>query len=376
MLMRLVCFSLDFSFMQYLNNTFMCHGFPLSPDITLLSSSEHYVANCMLSDKAPAAAASNVPFRRVLASKLEERLYGAAPTFEQYSDSTTLEARLKILAMQIGKRIEGEPGKRKRRRMTETTAAARSADAKTTGSGGGSDSGSTDGNSVASVVEDDTNKLSSLRDHVGEDKYTTIVQVVKEIRTIRRTSDVWMSSDSANRQPGTTCNTMPRQAFPASGLEAASAIIDDGNSTSNIGTNAATPISEKKSTSIEETKENSTADEAIGIKAAATVVPDRKVNTIRPGSPDELSAVEAMPRALTNIYFSTRLVAALTALGPSHHGSSAQVEDVDWDRLLTEAKTNLKAFRVLEESTAGSDRQSFVEVCTLSGNCRLERVDS
>lgn len=322
----------------------------------------------MLSDKAPAAAASNAPFRRVLASKLEERLYGAAPTFEQYSDSTTLEARLKILAMQIGKRIEGEPGKRKRRRM----AATKSADAKTTGDGGGSDSGSTGGNSVASVVEDDTNKLKSLRDHVGEDKYATIVQVVEEIRTIRRTSDVWMSSDSANRQPGTTCNTRPRQAFPASGLEAASAIINDGNSNSNNGTDYAISTSDKKSTTFEETKENSTADEAI----ESTAVADRKVNIIRPGSPDELLAVESMPRALTNIYFSTRLVTALTALGPSHHGSSAQVEDVDWDRLLTEAKTNLKAFRVLEESTAGSDQQSFVEVCTLSGNCRLERVDS
>ena len=321
----------------------------------------------MLSDKAPAAAASNAPFRRVLASKLEERLYGAAPSFEQYSDSTTVEARLKILAMQIGKRIEGEPGKRKRRRM----AATKSADAKTTGDGG-SDNGSTGGNSVASVVEDDTNKLKSLRDHVGEDKYATIVQVVEEIRTIRRTSDVWMSSDSANRQPGTTCNTRPRQAFPASGLEAASAIINDGNSTSNNGTDYEISTCEKKSTTFEETKENSTADEVIEPKAAA----DRKVNIIRPGSPDELSAVESMPRALTNIYFSTRLVAALTALGPSHHGSIAQVEGVDWDRLLAEAKTNLKAFRVLEKSTEGSDRQSFVEVCTLSGNCHLERVDS
>ena len=344
----------------------MCHDF---------SSSEHYVANCMLSDKAPAAAALNAPFRRVLASKLEERLYGAAPTFEQYSDSTTLEARLKILAMQIGKRIEGEPGKRKRRRMAETTTAAtRSADAKTAGNGGGSDSGSTGGNSVASVVEDDTKKLKSLRDHVGEDKYATIVQLVEEIRTIRRTSDVWMSSDSANRRPGTTCNTKPRQAFPASGLEAASAIINDGNSTSNNGTDSAISTSEKESTIVGEAKENSAADERIETTAAA--VADSKVNIIRPGSPDELSAMESMPRALTNIYFSTRLVAALTALGPSHHGSSAHVEDVHWDRLLTEAKTNLKAFRVLEESTAGSDRQSFVEVCTLSGNCRLERVDS
>ena len=319
----------------------------------------------MLSDKAPAAAASNAPFRRVLASKLEERLYGAAPTFEQYSDSTTLEARLKILAMQIGKRIEGEPSKRKRRRMAETTTAG----ANNTGGGDEVDS---IGNSVASVVEDDTNKLKSLRDHVGEDKYADIVQIVEEIRTIRRTSNVWMSSDSANRRRGTTCNPRSRRAFPAVGLEAASAIVGDSNGTSNDDTDTVSPTGEKKSTNTEETKENSAADE--GIEATPTA--DRKVNIIRPGSPDELSAVESMPRALTNIYFSTRLVAALMALGPSHHGSSAQVEGIDWDRLLAEAQTNLKAFRVLEESTAGSDRQSFVEVCALSGTCRLERVDS
>ena len=320
----------------------------------------------MLSDKAPAAAASNAPFRRVLASKLEERLYRAAPTFEQYSDSTTLEARLKILAMQIGKRIESEPGKRKRRRMAN--AAASATGIKTTESGDGSDNGSTGGNSVASVVEDDSYELKSLRDHIGEDKYAAIVQIVEEIRTIRRTSDVWMSSDSANRRPGTTCNKLPRQAFPASELQAASAIAGDGDDTSNDGTNAAN--STNKTSTTEETKENSGADE--GAETATAV---RKVNIIRPGSPDELSAVESMPRALTNIYFGTRLIAAMAALGPSHRGTQAQVQEVEWDQLLGEAKNNLKAFRVLEESTADSDRQSFVEVCTLSGNCRLERAD-
>ena len=44
---------------------------------------------------------------------------------------------------------------------------------------------------------------------------------------------------------------------------------------------------------------------------------------------------------LTAIYFGTRLVDAVTALGPLHRGSAAQVEAVDWDQLLAEAETNL-----------------------------------
>ena len=319
--------------------------FDTSPSIP--PRSEHYVASCVLSDKAPAAATSKAPFRRVLATKLEERLFGSAPTFEQYSDSTTLEARLKILAMQIGKRIEGESGSRKRRRTANTTSTA-------THSGDGSDCDNSS-NGTASLVEDDTCRRKALQEHLGEVKYTTIVQVVEEIRSIRRTSDVWMSSDSANRRPGTTCNTKSRQAFPALGLEAASAIV---------------ATNENKTTTTEETKENALAEE----DREATNTAEWKVNIIRPGSPDELTAVESMPRALTAIYFGTRLVDALTALGPLHRGSPAQVAAVDWDQLLAEAETNLKAFRVLEESTAGSDRHSFVEVCTLSGNCHLEQM--
>ena len=318
----------------------------------------------MLADKAPAAATSKAPFRRILATKLEERLFGAAPTFEQYSDSTTLEARLKILAMQIGKRIEGESGSRKRRRTANTTATS-------THSGDGSDCDNSS-NGAASVVEDDTCRRKALQDHLGEVKYTAIVQVVEEIRSIRRTSDVWMSSDSANRRPGTTCNTKSRRAFPALGLEAASAIVAGGDGTVNAadGTYASNATNENKTTTTEETKENALAEE----DREATNTADWKVNIIRPGSPDELTAVESMPRALTAIYFGTRLVDAVTALGPLHRGSAAQVEAVDWDQLLAEAETNLKAFRVLEESTAGSDRQSFVDVCTLSGNCHLEQM--
>jgi hypothetical protein len=273
------------------------------------------------------------------------------------------------LAMQIGKRIEGEPGSRKRRRTANTPASATTSADSGDGSGGGSSS-----NSAASVVEDDTYKRKALRDHLEEDKYAAIVQIVDEIRSIRRTSNVWMSSDSANRRPGTTCNMKSRQAFPASGLEAASAIVAGGGGTissTNVTYASNATTENKTAATTEETKENSLSEE--GREAAATA--ERKVNIIRPGSPDELTAVESMPRALTAIYFGTRLVDAVTSLGPFHRGSAAQVESVDWDQLLAEAETNLKAFRILEESTAASDRQTFVEVCTLSGDCRLERAD-
>jgi len=300
----------------------------------------HYVGSCMLNETT--SAVTNAQFRRVLASKLESKLFDAAPTFEQYSDATSLEARLKIVAMQIGKRIEskGSCERSNKRQRIDNNAAS-------TASGGGS-------------AEDHAKaRREALRGLVGDEKYDEINRLVDEIRTIRRTSDVWMCSESANRRPGTLCGSKPRGLFTKASLEAASVIV-------------------ARNEEGEESKENSQTDTK---KDSRSTSATKTINLARPSSPEELMAVDSMPRALSEIYFGTRLVDAVVALGSAHGGSSPQLESrvysVEWDRLLFEARRNLQAFRVLEKSSLGGGdgtgrTAKFVEVCSLSGGCRQE----
>lgn len=297
---------------------------------------ERYLKKLMIATDPSSDTATPHKALVILATKLEARLYDCAPSFEAYSNPSTLVGRLRIMAMQIGKRVEAK---------RDATVIERSAE----------------GEDYDKPVDYAAKRHQELLTRLGQPLYDEVMSTVSEVKEIRRTSSVWMCSAMANQRPS-TCSRGRRRSFKTH--HSADNFLQTGR-----GHGGNNPL------------QNSPQGMDGPLSHLKTDM-------------EEQSAMQTMPEALTAIYFRTRLVDAELALSaPTTTPQMCRVNNVDWSTLLYEAKQNVRAFRTLEteeedgtkeEMPGGpegctdpwnSARERFLQECSLSGGCHRVSLD-
>jgi len=387
----------------------------------------------------------------VLASKLEDRMFLSSCTFGHYSDPRSLASRLRISAMQIGKRVEAERSRRRRRRAPPPPPprpsqrlllkpGGRDRDRyRTEGEHvgeeitckgavvngekrrrddhprssvlvegddmqrrhGDSDSEEDDGDGDGDGDDDDidmdcdrhrrekkkgryekdesyhaTNRRSILRSTLGADLYHEMMRLVSEIRSIRRTSDVWMCRSSASWDAPANAATTTTATTTTT-----IATINDNGSCTDKENNTVQTLSHSASS-----RPHSSLRHERSSSSHADTCFEKKDDEEELESEDEKernkerTASQCLPPALTALYFRTRLVEAEAALGASNVlllDRENRIDRIDWITLIEEARNNVWNFRELEKKrgkeveAAGGEEgvaaERFWKLCSLSG---------